>query len=365
MSRTLWLRLWMPTLVAMPGAALGQGMAGMAMPNMGMPTPPAKAQMTSRSHVHTVPKPRRKAPVARSRAARSTMPDVDMTGPQAKPMPGMTIGSDGSESGGMPMPGMAMPESAMAGTALPAGHAAPPPVPSDRYAGRQYPPAAMYAADRVMMHQQGGQLFYQIMVNLAEYQARQGHDGYRWDGEAWFGGDIDRAELRTEGTGTLRRGTDDAEMQALYSHAIDPYFNLEAGIRQDFAPTPTRTYATVGIEGLAPFMFQTEARLFVSTRGEVLGRLEAWYDQRVTQRLVLQPRAELNLSAQTTPARRIGSGLYDAELGLRLRYEIARRFAPYVGISYAAETGRTARYARTDGKDPTTTSFVAGARFWF
>jgi len=97
----------------------------------------------------------------------------------------------------------------------------------------------------------------------------------------------------------------------------------------------------------------------------VLGRLEGYYDQRITQRLILQPRVELNLSAQDVPEIRLGSGLTDAELGLRLRYEISRQFAPYIGVSYEAKTGRTADFARADGKDPTTTSFVAGVRFWF
>lgn len=261
--------------------------------------------------------------------------------------------------------GQAMPGMTMGNAPSPAGDAAPPPVPDDHYADRQYPAAAIDAAYRRMMQEQGGQTFYQVSANLAEYQASRDHDGYRWDAEAWFGGDINRAELRSEGTGTIDQGTENAEVQALYSRAIGPWFNLEAGVRQDITPKPARTYATIGIEGLAPYMAQTEARLFVSTRGEVLARLEGWYDQRVTQRIVLQPRVELNFSAQDAPRRRIGSGLYDAELGLRLRYEITRRFAPYVGVSYEAQTGRTADYTRAAGKDPTSTSFVAGARFWF
>lgn len=261
--------------------------------------------------------------------------------------------------------GQAMPGMAMGNAPTPDGNAAPPPVPDDHYADRQYPAGEIDAAYRRMMREQGGQTFDQVFANLAEYQASRDHDGYRWDAEAWFGGDINRAELRSEGTGTVDQGTENAEIQALYSRAIGPWFNLEAGVRQDITPRPARTYATIGIEGLAPYMAQTEARLFVSTRGEVLARLEGWYDQRVTQHIVLQPRIELNLSAQDTPRRRIGSGLYDAELGLRLRYEITRRFAPYVGVSCETQTGRTADYTRATGKDPTTTSFVAGARFWF
>lgn len=156
-----------------------------------------------------------------------------------------------------------------------------------------------------------------------------------------------------------------AEVQALYSRAIDPYFNLQAGVRQDFGVGPDRTYATVGLEGLAPYQFHTEAALFLSTKGELLGRLGGWYDQRISQRLILQPRVELNFAAQDVAATRTGSGLSDAELGLRLRYELRREFAPYVGVSWSRKLGDTARFARLDGNDVEDTAFVAGVRFWF
>lgn len=213
---------------------------------------------------------------------------------------------------------------------------------------------------RAMMRESGGRQFGAVLFNLAEYQDR---DGYRWDGEGWFGGDVNRLTVKTEGEGKFRGGTDSAELQALYSRAIGPYFDLQAGIRHDFKPTPTRTYATIGFEGLAPYMFEVEGAVFVSPQGDVLARIEGYYDQRVTQRLILQPRIEFNLSAQDMPVRRLGSGLTDAELGLRLRYEIARRFAPYIGVSYRAKTGRTATFARMDGTVPTSTDFVVGARF--
>ena len=110
---------------------------------------------------------------------------------------------------------------------------------------------------------------------------------------------------------------------------------------------------------------EIEAALFVSTRGELVGRIEGWHDARVTQRLVLQPRVELNLAAQDLRGTPIGAGLSDAELGLRLRYEIAREFAPYVGVSYEAKTGRTAEAARAAGRDVAATILVIGTRFWF
>jgi len=220
-----------------------------------------------------------------------------------------------------------------------------------------------------MMHEQGGQAFYQIMFNIAEYQVRNGRDGYRWDGEAWYGGDVNRLTLKSEGEGVLGGPggsfMETAEVQALYSRAIDPYWNLQAGVRYDFKPNPSRTYATVGVEGLAPYWFETEAALFLSNKGEVLGRVEGYYDQRITQRIILQPRIELNLSAQDVPETRIGSGISNAEFGLRLRYEIRRQFAPYIGVSYDRKLGKTADYARADGERIKATSFVIGVRTWF
>lgn len=282
-------------------------------------------------------------------AATSAMPGMDMTGGDA---------DHASHA-------MAMPEATPSGTALPAGDAPAPLPPSDHYADRQFPGAEMHRSRMAMMREEGGRSISQIMFNLAEVQIRGGKDGYRWDGEGWFGGDINRLTIKTEGSGAFREGVESAEVQALYSRAVGPYFNLQAGVRHDFQPTPNRTYATIGFEGLAPYMFEVEGAVFLSNKGDLLGRLEGYYDQRITQRLILQPRIELNLSAQDVPENRLGAGLTDAELGLRLRYEIAREFAPYIGVSYEAKTGRTADFARADGKDATSTSFVAGVRFWF
>lgn len=333
------------------------GMAGMdhsAMPGMAMPGDASKP-----------------APGASQSMPGMQMPASGQTAPQGaqQAMPGMNMSGEqhsGHDMQAMPgMVGMAMPGMEQTGTALSAGNAPAPAPPMDHYADRQFAPADMAKARHDMMFEQGGQPFYQVMFNLAEYQARQGRDGYRWDGEAWFGGDINRLWLKSEGEGALREGVESAEVQALYSRAVGPYFNLQAGVRHDFQPSPNRTYATVGFEGLSPYMFEVEGALFLSTKGDLLGRLEGYYDQRITQRLILQPRVEFNLSAQDVPENRLGAGLTDAELGLRLRYDIRRQFAPYIGVSYVAQTGRTADFTRAEGKDPTTTSFVAGVRVWF
>lgn len=147
----------------------------------------------------------------------------------------------------------------------------------------------------------GAQTIAFISFNLAEYQARKGRDGFRWDGEAWYGGDVNRLTIKSEGEGVFGEGIEGAEVQALYSRAIGPYFNAQAGIRQDFGPGPDRTYATIGFEGLAPYWFEVEGALFLSNKGDLLGRLEGYYDQRITQKLILQPMAELNFALQDVP----------------------------------------------------------------
>ena len=236
--------------------------------------------------------------------------------------------------------------------------------PVDHAADRYFSPEAMAAARAQLRLEHGGMAVSKVMANLAEYQARKGADGYRWEGQAWFGGDIDRFVLKTEGEGTRGEGVESAELQALYSRAVGVYTDVQAGVRQDFEPKG-RTYATIGFETLLPYWFDVEGAAFLSTRGELLGRLEGSYDLRLTNRLILQPRAELNFAAQDTRATRTGAGLSNAELGLRLRYEIRREFAPYIGVSWERKVGRTADYARALGDGVVDKSVVFGVRTFF
>lgn len=257
------------------------------------------------------------------------------------------------------MPEMAMDHGAMDHGAMPldaVGTAPAPPAPTDRAADRFYDPAAMAAADRRMRMEHGGMRFSQILFNLAEVQVRDGRDSYRWDGEGWFGGDIHRLVVKTEGEGVFRDQIGAAEVQALYARAIDPYWNLQAGVRQDVGAGARRTYAVVGVEGLAPYWFDVESALFLSDKGELLARTEAWVDQRITQRAILQPRVEVNLAAQDVPDQRIAAGVSSIELGLRLRYEIAREFAPYIGVNWER------RYGPASGGGA---ALALGIRTWF
>lgn len=250
-----------------------------------------------------------------------------------------------------------------AAEAIPSGQA--PAAPADHAADAIFDPAAMARARSALAKEHGGMAFSRWMLDRLEYRAGRGIDGYHWEGEGWIGGDINRFAIKTEGEGTRGGPLESAEVQALFSRAIDPWFNLEAGIRHDIRPRPRRSYAVIGIDGLAPYFFEVSAQAFLSDKGEALLRLEGSYDQRITQRLILQPAAELNIAAQDVRDLNIGSGLSDLELGLRLRYELVREFAPYVGVNWERKLGKTARLAREAGDDASVASFVAGFRFWF
>jgi copper resistance protein B len=294
-------------------------------------------------------------------------------------MPGMEMHSAPNGTQGMSgmhgMPGMGAQGGAHSGHAMSMGNEAaqsspvqaapPPPPPADHAADRYYDPAHMAAARKGLRNEQGGQTFYMVLFNLAEYQVRNNRDSFRWDGEGWAGGDLSRLWLKSEGEGDVGRDVGSAEIQALYSRAVGPYTDIQAGIRQDFKPNPSRTYATVGFETLAPLLFEAEGALFLSNKGDLLGRLEGYFDQRITQRLILQPRVEFNLAAQDVRATGTGAGLSDAEVGLRLRYEIRREFAPYIGVSWERKVGHAADFAHDDGEEAGSLSFVTGIRFWF
>lgn len=241
----------------------------------------------------------------------------------------------------------------------------PPAPPSDHAADLYYDPAEMARARRLLAHENGGMPVSLFKVDQLERRFAEGGDGLRWKAEGFMGGDINRFAFKTEGEGKWSGPLEQAEVQAFYSRAIGPYFNVHAGVRHDIRPSPQRSYAVIGIGGLAPYWFEVETQLFLSDKGDAHARIEASYDQRITQSLILEPEIELDFAAQDVPEIGIGSGLSKAEAGLRLRYEIVREFAPYVGVTWERKFGGTARYARLEGENPSATALVAGLRFWF
>lgn len=205
----------------------------------------------------------------------------------------------------------------------------------------------------------------QLLLNHFEgYKAKGGQTGVVFDAQAWFGGDLNKVWLKAEGersNGTLGP----TRTEVLYNRAIATYWGLQAGLRHDFGGGPSRNWAAFGVQGLAPYWFDIEATAYVGSSGRTALRLEADYDLRITQRLVLKPDLGIQFYGKNDAERGIGSGLSDIDLGLRLRYEITRKFAPYVGVDWGRKFGNTADLARRGGSDVSETRFVVGIRMWF
>jgi len=201
------------------------------------------------------------------------------------------------------------------------------------------------------------------LVLFDELETQDG-DLTSWDFEGWVGRSAHRVWIRTEGerdSGT----TENAELQLLYGRPIAPWWDVVAGVRHDFEPGPSRSWAVFGIQGLAPYRFDLEANAFVGEGGRSAARVEADYDLLITNRLVLQPQIELDWYGQSDLVRGIGAGFSSAEIALRLRYEIRREVAPYIGLARERSFGRTADLARAAGLDTRDTRWVAGVRLWF
>jgi copper resistance protein B len=217
-----------------------------------------------------------------------------------------------------------------------------------------------------MAHDMGSQSFTKVMLDRVEMRHTGGGDRLLWDAEGWHGGDRSKLRLKAEGETDLNGGrVEEAEFQALYSRAVTPFFDLNMGVRQDIRPNPDRTHLVLGLEGLAPYWFELDGNLFLSQKGDLTGRIEAEYELLFTQKLILQPRAEVAFSAQGVPELGLGSGITSLDLGLRLRYEIVREYAPYIGLSWQKRFGATADFSRAAGENPDALVALAGLRIWF
>ncbi len=207
-------------------------------------------------------------------------------------------------------------------------------------------------------------LLTMLKVDQLEIRTVDGRDPLVWDVEGWIGKDLHKFWIKTDGEYNYGRA-EEMELQALYSRAIAPFWDVQLGWRRDIQPTPARDWLALGLKGLAPYFFDIDAALFIGDSGRTAARLQAEYEAMLTQRFILVPEIELNLYGKDDPATGIGSGLSDIEAGLRLRYEIRREFAPYIGVNWTHLYGRTADFARAEGADIDDTQFVLGIRAWF
>ncbi len=203
-----------------------------------------------------------------------------------------------------------------------------------------------------------------LMVDELEWQDASPDEALAWNASFWIGREENRALLRTEGE-SVDGDVEDLRAEVLWWRPIAPFWNFVGGLRQDAGIGPGRTYALVGVEGLAPYWFHVEADLFGGERGQLGTRLESSYEIRLTNRLILSPRVELTAYSKDDEATGIGSGMSRLEAGMRLRYEFRREFAPYIGVEWNGLLDDTADLARAAGEPVRDTFVVAGLRFWY
>ncbi len=213
-------------------------------------------------------------------------------------------------------------------------------------------------------------IYTYVAFDELEYLATGAETGYEVDGELWMGGDFHRAWVKLDGArataGDLER---ELEVQTLYSYATSPFWNVQAGIRGDYVGdehgSEARGHVALGVQGLAPYWFEIEGFLFVSFQGDVSARFEATYETLLTQRLIVESELEVNAAFQEVPAFTLGSGLNDVGLGARMRYEIMREFAPYVGYRWMRSLGDTAALQRGTDGGGSRGAFVVGLHLWY
>ncbi len=233
---------------------------------------------------------------------------------------------------------------------------------ADKYWGAE----AMAKARAHEIETMGGLKTSFIMADRLETQFNSSaEDVFIWDAQGWYGTDENKLWIKTEGEyGFGGDEIEDAEIQALWSKPISRFWDLQTGIRYDFAPKG-RTHAVVGVQGLAPYWFEVDAALFLSNKGDLTSSVEAEYDFFLNQRLILQPRGAFKFSAQDIPELGVGAGFTKLEAGLRLRYEVKREFAPYVGVEWQRSLGETAQLVRAGGGVPDKIAVLFGVRTWY
>jgi len=215
-----------------------------------------------------------------------------------------------------------------------------------------------------MMQMDDAHPFGKVVIDQAEWREANSNSEFVWDGKAWLGGDINKLLVRTEGE-HVDGNTEEARVEFFWDRVISRWWTLQAGAREDLGVGPSRTWVALGVEGSSPLWFDVEATLYAGEQGRTAARIKVEHDMLLTRRLVLQPELEANLYGKADHERQIGSGLSDVDVGLRLRYEIRREIAPYIGIAWRRLFGDTADFVHDAGEDDSELQFLAGLRVWF
>ena len=213
-------------------------------------------------------------------------------------------------------------------------------------------------------HMDDDAVHYFALADRFEWQDGSKENQFLWDATGWVGRDFNRIWLRTEGERASGR-TEQARIEALWGKPVARWWDLLAGIRTDTEPGPSKSWLALGVVGLAPYKFEVEATAYVGNGGDTAAQLEVEYELLITNRLILQPHLEFNFNGQNDERRGVGSGLSNIESGLRLRYEIRREFAPYLGVEWGGKFGETADFARAEGSPDEDWRVVFGVRAWY
>lgn len=214
----------------------------------------------------------------------------------------------------------------------------------------------------------GDKTYIYLIADKLEYQNTSGVNPLMWEVEGYVGKDLNKFWFKSHGEALITERESEMEFQGLYSRAIGPYFDIQAGIRYDLAYedlNKSRGFAVIGLQGMAPYFFHVDGGMFVSEDGDISASLEAEYDLLITQQLIGQPIFETSFALQDVPEWGVGSGFNDIGFGFRLRYEFAREFTPYIGINWERKLGETANMARAGGGDISNLSLLGGVRMWF
>lgn len=234
---------------------------------------------------------------------------------------------------------------------------------SGKFALSLFTVALLHSAP-TLAHEGDDPLLARVMIDQLEWRDANDAESYVLEGQGWIGKDLNKLWIKTDAE-QVNGAIEEVEIQALYSRAIAPFWDLQVGFRQDLKPEPDREWGVIGIQGLAPYFFEVDAALFIGASGDTAARLSAEYEWMFTQKLVLSPEISLNFYGQNDMHRMTGSGLADGQAGLRLRYEIRREFAPYIGVNWTKSFGNTADFIRDHGEATSDTQWVAGIRAWF
>ena len=373
-----------PAAKAKPDAATKAQQEMDAMPGMA-----PKAAPTSKEPAPTVTTP---TDSAKARAAMDAMPGMSPAKPAASKSAGpATAKNDMAGMPGMAAPGTSKTEGMATMPGMPAGDASAPqrmsapgvfvlrppqkwvpPRGDNRAAELLSRPALEQLMKPLPPPIEDSMLHSFLLTELLEYRANSaGPNAFVWDFVGWFGGDYNRLWIKTEGRQNLSDGNrGEGDLQLLYGRLIAPFWDLQLGVRakQNLGSglhDNTRTYAVIGLQGLAPGNFDVEPAIYISDRGEVSAELTVSADLYLTQHLVLQSRFQGEVSVQGDDRFGTGSGVTETDIGLRLRYEIRREIAPYIGVSWLKKYGETARISRQQGETSDTVALVVGLRLWW